>query len=230
MIRFRSKRTRVRGADGILLGFVNLPAAKHLTRVFEVFARGPKELGRTAGDVLLVHGVHSPWLAFGAFASHRLAIPCVVVMTDPPNVAHEFDTSLTRILKRLDQRVARALLSRLDGVVALTRPLAEDFAPGLPYMVMEGIAPGVSEKSRVPHSKSGAPVVLYAGGLSEEYGDSLLLDAHALILSALGCRSPVVGRSSHPCLHALRENLTWSTWEWWMLEPSRNTMLQRMFS
>ena len=72
VIRYRTGRTRVSGATGVRLGFVNIAVAKHLTRTLAVFRHGPKELRKTAGDVLLIHGVHSPWLAFGAFAGQRL--------------------------------------------------------------------------------------------------------------------------------------------------------------
>lgn len=178
---FRGGRFEVEGSRGVLLGFVNLPILKHLTRVISVMWHGPKYVRGHRSDVLMIHGIHSPWLVFGVFASRRLRVPAVAVVTDPPNVPHQFDTAVTRVLKRADQHVVKYLLSKLDGVVALTRHLAEDYAPGLKSLVMEGISPEPAPLR--PHScdpPDRIPVVLYAGGLSEEYGVTLLMDAHAL--------------------------------------------------
>ena len=179
-IRFRTRAISEGGVAGLELGFLNLPVLKHASRAAAVLRYGPRQLAAAGTDVLLIHGVHSPWLAFGVYASRHLGIPAVVVMTDPPNVPHHFDTVITKALKKVDERVVTGLVKRFDGIVALTRPLAEDFAPGVPYMVMEGIAPSMPPVPPDSKTRSSIPVVVYAGGLSESYGVDLLMDAHAL--------------------------------------------------
>lgn len=179
--RFSTRRIAAGGAPGLELGFVNLPFLKHLTRLISVFRRGPVEVEGRA-DVLVIHGVHSPWLAFGLYSSRRLGIPAVAVMTDPPSGHHQFDNCLTRKIKGLDRLLVTSLLGRLDGVIALTQALAEDFAPSLPILIVEGITPNNPVPVGLPTRSPVGPIptVVYAGGLSEPYGVRLLLDAHAI--------------------------------------------------
>ena len=110
----------------------------------------------------------------------RAGVPVVVFMTDPPSLRTRFDHGLGLLMKRVDKRLIESGLRSVDGVVSLTKPLAEDFAPGKPVLLMEGIArPVHSETSDVPpdHELRTSPVVLYAGGLRKEYGVEALLEA-----------------------------------------------------
>lgn len=172
-------RSHAMDDDGILVGFLNIPVLKQLTRAWRIFRVGPAQLRRTRAEALLVYGEHTPWLAFGVYASRRLNLPTVALLTDPPGIPHAFDSRFTRPLKRLDSAMVRLLLKSLDGVIALTRPLGDEFAPGVPLLVMEGIAQPARAQPR-PHPRTAGelPVVAYAGGVNREYGVDLLVAAH----------------------------------------------------
>lgn len=167
------------GVEGRTLGFVNLLLAKHITRFWSCLTSGTRFLRRKRPDVVLVHGVHSPYLLYGVLARRLLSTPFVVILTDPPGVVLPDDSRLVRALKRLDIAVVRGLLARLDGVVALTAALAEHYAPSLPPLVLEGIVDDLPEEEPPADSISEQQphVVMYAGGLSGPYGAGLLLDA-----------------------------------------------------
>ncbi|MEU4778230.1 glycosyltransferase family 4 protein [Micromonospora sp. NPDC023633] len=172
---FRGGRFRHDGVDGRLLGFVNVLGLKHLTRFAAArrrLARGPGE-----GDVLLVHGVHTPFLWAGVLLARRRGVRVVPVLTDPPGVALPTDGRLVRLLRGLDVALVRAALRRCAGVIALTGPLAGDFAPGRPHLVVEGIFhPPAGVRPRVEVAP-GARDVVYAGGLSRAYGVDRLVEA-----------------------------------------------------
>lgn len=190
--------------DGVVfceLGFVNLTLLKHVTRLVAAIWRGLPVLRVQGIQYLLVHGLHSSWLLAGLAISHALDIPAVVVMTDPPSLPHAFDTSLSRALKHVDVALVRRLLRWFSGTIVLTKALATDFAPGLPSMVLSGIAPDTPDTKvdgarplpgRHVREDPTAPRVVYAGGVSEEYGVGNLLEAKRL--SSQGFHLAVYGK------------------------------------
>ncbi|PWR07666.1 hypothetical protein DKT68_18280 [Micromonospora acroterricola] len=191
-IRFRPGRFEQNGVQGELLGFVNLLGVKHLTRFVAAVRTGSRML-RTGGDnVLLIHGVHTPFLWFGALVAWRRSARVVPVLTDPPGVILPDDGLIVRALRRLDHALVRMALRRCSGVVVLTAALAEDFAPSVPRLVMEGICNPPLEASafgRPGHLVVGPPSsadrgaaaasreVVYAGGLTRAYGVDRLVEA-----------------------------------------------------
>ncbi|RQX11510.1 glycosyltransferase [Micromonospora arida] len=192
-IRFRSGRFEQAGVQGELLGFVNLLGLKHVTRFLAAVRAGSRALRQHGDDVLLIHGVHTPFLWFGALVAWRGSARVVPVLTDPPGVVLPDDGRIVRALRRLDHSLVRMALRRCSGVVVLTAALAEDFAPSLPRLVMEGICnppaaqaapsdPAGSLDADGPWAASRAPVagfrdVVYAGGLTRAYGVDRLVEA-----------------------------------------------------
>ncbi|TNH27617.1 glycosyltransferase family 4 protein [Micromonospora orduensis] len=175
-VRFRPGAFRQDDVDGHLLAFVNLLGLKHLTRFVAAWRTGSRELREQATDVLLVHGVHSPFLWFGVLRARRRGVRVVPVLTDPPGVALPTDGRLVRLLRGLDVTLVRAALARCSGVIALTPALADDFAPGRPRLVMEGIC--AAEPASVDEAPPTATRdIVYAGGLSRAYGVDRLVEA-----------------------------------------------------
>ncbi|CCH17326.1 glycosyltransferase family 4 protein [Micromonospora lupini] len=175
-VRFRAGHFRQDDVDGQLLAFVNLLGLKHLTRFVAAWRTGGRALRERDTDVLLVHGVHSPFLWFGVLRARRRGVRVVPVLTDPPGVALPTDGRLVRLLRGLDVALVRAALARCSGVIALTPALADDFAPGRPRLVMEGIWAEPAAADR-PASAGSTRDIVYAGGLSRAYGVDRLVEA-----------------------------------------------------
>ena len=178
---FPFSRGRVTGQH---LGFLNLLVLKHLSRLFQLFARARPDVVAQRPDVVFIHGVHSPLLIFGVYLVRRGY--CVVpVLTDPPGVILPSDTFLVRILKRLDRNMVRGILSRFEGVIALSEDLARQYAKGLPKLVFSGIASSdILEQVRIESSSASpgaAPEVVYAGTVSASYGVRRLVEAARLL-------------------------------------------------
>jgi glycosyltransferase involved in cell wall biosynthesis len=128
--------------------------------------------------VLLIHGVHSPFLWFGVLARRLLGVRTVVVLTDPPGVVLQTDGTVARVLKSVDIRLVRLALRNVDGVLALTAPLAVDYAPDVPHLVLEGILEAETAVAPPAARPSTDDVtLLYAGGLSVSYGVDRLVEA-----------------------------------------------------
>jgi len=168
---FRSHRFAVGDVAGRSIGFINLLGLKHLTRFVSCLAGST-----TSGQVNLIHGVHSPFLWFGALCRRLRGTPYAVILTDPPGVVLSGDGRVTAALKRLDVHLVKAALARCDGVVALAPALAADFAPGRPVLLLEGIIDLTDPPVRQP-SSSQPPRLIYAGGLTRSNGVDLLVEA-----------------------------------------------------
>lgn len=170
------------GASGERLPFINVVAIKHASRFLACLTRGTRALRSWRPDVLLIHGVHSPFLYYGLLARRLLRLRTVVVLTDPPGVVNATDSRLATLLKRLDVRLIRRALRGVDGVVALTEPLATHLAPHRPHLVMEGILAETDAPTPRAPREGGAPFrVMYAGGLLASYGVDRLVDAVGML-------------------------------------------------
>jgi len=176
---FRGHSFVVGEAEGKSLSFVNILGVKHVTRFISCIVSGRTVLRQWRPRVLLVHGVHSPFLWYGVIA-RRFGVRTVIIVTDPPGVIHPTDGPISRVLKLADVRLVRAALARVDGVVALTEQLALDYAKGRPFLVMEGIHSGQMNELR-PAASGRDLSIVYAGNLAAASGvDRLILAVEGL--------------------------------------------------
>ncbi len=190
------------GVRGRSLSFVNLTGFKHVTRYAAAVAV-ENGMSLECFDAVLVHGVHSPFLWAALRIGARRRIPVVAILTDPPSIRTQYDSQATMLMKRIDSTPISRALARMDGVLVLAPPLAADFAPGLPSLWMEGIAPTlVNDSNRLVHSSRKTMSVVYAGGMRQEYG---VLDlADAVRMSALPWTATFYGRG--PEVAAIKEH------------------------
>lgn len=172
---WRGRRFDVDGVRGRLMPFVNAVVLKHLTRYLACWVVGARELRRTRPDWIVVHGVHSPFLYYAVHVRRRVGARVAVVLTDPPGVIRAEDGRLRQVLKRVDISLVTRALRRSDAVVVLAAPLGDDFARGVPALVVEGLV--APELSSLPATPPARPRIVYAGGLHEEYGVRRLVEA-----------------------------------------------------
>lgn len=169
------------GRRGRLLGFINVAGAKHVSRFVACVCFGIAFIRSCDAGVLMVHGVHTPFLWFARLARRWLRLPVVVVLTDPPGVVQPLERSVTKAMRRLDVRLVRRALRGVDGVISLTEALGHDFAPRSGRLVMEGIVNPriqISSMARKARLRDGSPFAVgYAGSLKEEYGVRRLVEA-----------------------------------------------------
>ena len=165
------------GFKGRTLGFVNAVVLKHITRTFACLFHGWREVLRHRAQFIVVHGVHSPFLWFSILLRRRDR-KVVVVVTDPPGVVIARDGFLVRFLKRIDRSLVKSALSRVDGVIALTQALIDDYSPKVSAVVLPGFMDRHLEQFSLP-TLSRRPIfeIAYAGGLLKEYGVGRLVDA-----------------------------------------------------
>lgn len=166
------------GVRGLELPFLNILAAKHLTRFAAAWVLGFPRMRSFRPDWIVVHGVHTPFLWFAVLVAPLVSARVCVILTDPPGVVLPSDGPFRAKLKAVDIGISKAALRRADRVVVLAETLAIDFAPTVPSMVMEGLwrPDGEAPPAGAVPTRDRATIV-YAGGLREEYGAKALVEA-----------------------------------------------------
>lgn len=187
---FRGKHFKHGNVTGVSISFINFLVFKHFTRFVACLTQGCSALFRFKPDIIIVYGVHSPFLLFGLFVRLFSRVKFVVILTDPPGVIRPKDGFFARTLKLIDIFLVKAALKGAHGVVALTQPLAKDFAANIPHLLLEGIVSELVESTAVSLAHiSGLQVkdkkfkIMYAGGISHAYGVDVLIEAFKLIES-----------------------------------------------
>lgn len=170
------------GVQARLVPYLNVRGPKEATVAASLFAhlaRWARSSPAGTPRALLVYNVFSP-LALPVLAAARAwGVPAIAIVADLP-----FGYRLRGVrgmLERLDVRAQLAVLRHFDGLVVLTPHVAAEYAPGVPWMRMEGgIHPSdAGEPLGPPPSSAGERAVMYSGMLNEMNGIPLLLDSFA---------------------------------------------------
>jgi glycosyltransferase involved in cell wall biosynthesis len=187
---FRTERTETfAGAPIVQLPFVNLKVARTLSLGLSLFPRLIQWARRHSADsyraMLVYNGVNPPALV--SLAAARLTaskILAFVADVQVPGAGLVPDN----LLRRLEFRLQVRSLPRFDGLVVVAPAVVEDFAPEVPFLVIEGGIPRrvAEEFSSVPSAACSTSVggefrLMYAGALSHLKGVPLLLDAFSLL-------------------------------------------------
>ena len=171
---FRHRGIACRG-----LPFFNLVILKHVSRFLALLASGRQFL---ACDVLLVHGLHLPYLVFAVLL--KLAgVRIGIALTDQQGVVLPTDGTLRAGLKRIDRWISVKFANQFDFSIALSNSLRDTYTPQSAAMVIPGIFDdGLALRVKEVQTKRSEKFrVLYFGGLHADYGIRELLDAASLI-------------------------------------------------
>ncbi len=175
--------------------FLNFGLLKIVTRFLSAFYYGVKkyrDMDNKGG--VIVYSVHVPFMLAGYFISKIFSIDYIGVWTDMPSVRNNRESFLKSKLRAAELLVSKFLMSKVSKVIVLTKYLAEDFAPGRPYLVIEGI---IDEKD-IPVTKPEKinrkfTKVLYTGAVSRQYGLNNIVEGFNLlkdediVLEIYGC-------------------------------------------
>lgn len=123
---------------------------------------------------VIVYSVHVPYMAVGFIIAKIYKLDMIAIWTDPPSVRTSKDSFLKSKLRNIELQISKYLMRKVTKIISLTKYLAEDFAPGKPYLVMEGIV-DLSEINSSPKKeeqmRSTKPLkIVYTGSLEKRYG------------------------------------------------------------
>ncbi|MDA3822738.1 MAG: glycosyltransferase [Bacteroidales bacterium] len=203
---FRYQKWLREGASwNVILPFINILGLKHLTRFLSCFFLLVIWLLRTRTDerrVILLHGVHSPFLYAALLLGKLFKVKAVAVVSDPPGAMLAGEGACMRVLRRFDSFVITNALRSMDGLIPLTQQLSKHLAPKVPSIVVEGILFADDLVDRDNSSTSAGLnqcsdfMILYAGQLKAKYGLELLLQAF-LRLEDQSLRLLILGKGDY---------------------------------
>ena len=154
--------------------FINVSILKIITRFFFGLYYSLKEFHYKASKSgVIVYSVHVPFMYIGYVMSKIYSIDFITIWTDPPSVVESKDRLIKSVFRKLELKLAKCVMKKSTKVVALTKGLAEDFAPNKPYIIIEGI---IDEKDiNTSIGKKNLKVdrniiVAHTGSLSTRYG------------------------------------------------------------
>lgn len=135
---------------------------------------------------ILIHGVHTPFLYAALVVKMLFDIAVVPIITDPPGVLLPGEGKFIKQLRKIDISLVKKSIQKMSALIVLTQALADYLAPRLPTLVVEGMVNTLTHnrldtKHGRLHQAQRNFTILYAGGLKEEYGLALLVDAMTLI-------------------------------------------------
>lgn len=182
---FLSEKVKLESGTPVhLLPFVNLGVFKTLTlglsNFWNLLLWGWHER-RTPQRVVLTYNVLAPHGLATLLAARFIRARAFALIADlwVPGQDH----TLASLLRKVDFWLQTKSLSLFDGLVVLTRNIAHDFAPGVPFICVDG---AVSRQllellARIPEiplqDGEQTYTLMYSGGLLEFKGIDLLLDA-----------------------------------------------------
>ena len=182
---------RGESGTGVIMPVVNLTIIKHLIRYVYTFTYTMHWLinNRRCKRYVMVYSVNSALLAAVFNACKILSIINVVIITDLPQYMNIGSSQgyTRRLLKYIDKKIIYFIISKYDGIISLTRHIAEDCWPNKPSLVMEGIVSVKQiKKSELNEIKCLGNkhefIIMYAGNLAKAYGVELLLEAFSGIM------------------------------------------------
>lgn len=165
--------------------FINTSILKIITRFISSFYYSLKKYHKVKEKAgVMVYSVHVPFMLTGYIISRIYNIDYITIWTDPPSISSEFESGLKSKLRKVELNLSKYLMNKATKVIALTKYLAEDFAPGKPYLVIEGVVDekdlGEEKQSDIDES-SNLTRVVYTGALAKMYGVNNIVEAFMLI-------------------------------------------------
>lgn len=174
-------RNYAEGGAARFIGFLNVPVLKQITQAAAIFRElaGWLRRHRGAAPVILLYNVFSPHALAVLAARACFGGRAVALVADLPFGLYDF-RGAHGLLQRLDLWVQTTSLRWFDGLVPLTHLTAQDFAPRVPAMILEGAIDPATVPAQAPQDEPGK-VVLFTGTLYPTNGIELLLAAFARI-------------------------------------------------
>lgn len=175
------KQTVAGGYETTWLPTVNLFGLKQLSQrcsAARAVRKWLKENQNEKDKAVLLYSVYEPIAAPVLKYCKKSGCKAYVIVPDLPRDMYK--TISKNPIKAWQQkrymRRAVACQSKFDGYIYLTEAMAQEVAPGKPYIIMEGIADTAAFPERMlPKAEKRA--IMYAGAISEKYGLKNLIEA-----------------------------------------------------
>jgi len=173
------------GLDYRYLSLRMLPGVSHAVVFLWSLATTLRwRLSRRVGPCFVLCDVLDLSISAGAWVAATLTrTPTLAIVTDVPDILHDYigggDSTFRRLLIRAYRALATALTERYDAYLVLTEAMNPMVNPHRrPHVVVEGMVdPAMAATDNTLSGKRPEGVILYAGALYAKYGVRTLIDA-----------------------------------------------------
>ena len=173
-----------------VIPFINIIILKNITRFLSSLIMVSIWLIKHrhyTNSKILIYPMYSPYVLATLIATFILGGKAILIIPDLPKYMNlsKRKSLIKTILKPLDTYIINRLVNKMSGLIVLTRYIAKDIIKSkVSFIVMEGIVPvkcGADRQNLGPTKIKTNKIITYAGGLIEEYGVKMLIDAFVLI-------------------------------------------------
>lgn len=158
------------------VGGLNLPLIKLFSKYIRVKRALRNSLRKSDENIVIVYGIHSPFL----LAVHRLRkriSKAVVVVPDLPEYMSGKSGTVRNFLKKIDKKLINQCLSSFDGFVLLSPFMREKLPVNeKPWLQFEGIYQS-NKVHKETVEKEKLRTIMYTGNIYRRRGVDMLLDA-----------------------------------------------------
>ena len=174
---FKKEKFYENGFIGTQLGFINIIFIKHITRLLNLFLFLPKFIFKNKIKYIFIHGSHSPFLIFSRFAQ-LFNIKIIIILTDLHSIIIPTDTTLSKILKKIDYYIINYYIQKSNAVICLSEALLVKLNYKKPAIILPGILSSTLYQFERNINYCSSPfIITYAGGLNRMNGIDNLIKA-----------------------------------------------------
>ena len=169
------------GAKDYNVGFNNFALYKFYSRYLNAY-KCLSNVFNSKIDVLIIYTIHTPFILAALKAKkNNPNLKICLVAPDLPEFMDGNQSFLKILLKRVEGKILKKALLKIDAFVLLSAYMIEPLKVGLrPWVCVEGIY-DQKANSDLPVVKSSGKNVFYSGTLAARYGILNLLNAFGLI-------------------------------------------------
>lgn len=164
---------------GMNVGFLNLCGIKYISKYYGLKKKLDQWIKNDVDKekIIIAYAMTSPVVELLRYVKKKYPnVKCILFVPDLPEYMDITNKSiLYNIVKKRHISHLRRNIGEIDGYVFLTDYMKEWFEGDVSYTVIEGIYKAPQDVSETLVSKE--KVILYAGGLNEQYGVKDLVEA-----------------------------------------------------
>ncbi|MGL4865845.1 MAG: glycosyltransferase, partial [Cetobacterium sp.] len=162
--------------------YINTEILKIITRFLSVMFYGVKEILKLKNRKgIIVCDIHIPFMLSGYILSKIFRVKYIAIWTDPPALSNERESGIKSKLRKIELNIAKFLMKRVDKVIAMTKYLYQDFAPGKPNLIVEGIVDELEICNKEAEKNNHEIKIVYTGSLEKRYGIENIVKGFQLI-------------------------------------------------
>lgn len=158
--------------------YINIPVIKQLLIMHNLKHSLKKVLKKEEfkDSVLLVYNTMTFFAYPVLSVSKKKKLPSMGIIADLPDMAS------TNLIRKLENKKEQNIIKDFSGLIPLTEHIAHDFAPGVPYCVVEaGCRPEDYDEEARTLNKSEKKQIVFSGTLNEFSGIELIIEAMSYI-------------------------------------------------